>query len=337
MTQKELPLVTCSGTPREMGRQYGEQAASAIACNISSFAIQRDQTMLCAMQRTLDKYAPEILEELEGMAEGSGIDFELLLSYNHWELASAEGERCTVLLLHSRDAGLLVAKNNDSPPDEDGKFLIRQGKRSNGLPFTQVTYAGLLSGLDMANAAGLCNTHGSVGSCFARTGDRLDIRLRLYQLMQTCQTVDELLSGLKAVPLTGKGFSIGMGDKSGHSLILDAAVPFLGERDENKTFTFSTNLYEYPGLENADRRLPASRHICLFRNGFLKWQAQTEPPETLDDLQKITSSHAPWALCRHGGVHSSITDWSVIFQPQRGKALVAHGSPCRTPYREISL
>ena len=337
MNQNELPVIVCSGTPREMGRQYGEQAADMIRHNLEQFAIRRDRSMLDAMQKTLQEYAPAVLEELQGMAEGSGVEFELLLSYNHWELNSDDQDRCTVFAVQSEDAGLLIAKNNDSGAEEDSRFLIRKGQCGSGLPFMQLTYAGFLSGLDMVNAAGLCNTHGSVGSCFARTGNRLDIRLHLYQLLQSCRCVDELISKLRSIPLTGKGFSIAVGDAEGNSVLLDAAVPFIAERSRNRQFAYSTNLYEYPGLENADMRPASGRNICLWRNGYLKWVENQNPPRTLAQLQKLAASHEPWAPCRHGGIQRSTTDWSVIFQPQQGKVLVAHGHPCEKPYQEITL
>lgn len=337
MTQTELKIVECSGSPREMGRQYGEQAKEEIRCNLARFAPAQPEAMLRKMRSNLEKYAPEVLEELNGIAEGSGTDTDAVLAYNHWELNCDDAERCTVMVLRTEDAGILTAKNNDSPAGEDGRFVIRRGKSLHGIPFVQVTYAGSLSGLDMVNAEGLCNMHGSVGSRFARPQSPLDIRLRLYQLMQTCRSVAELAEGLRQIPLTGKGFSIGVSDRGGASLFLDAAVPFIAERARNKKFAFSTNLYEAPGFENADMRPPEKRNICLFRNGYLQWVARTAPPENLKQLQKLLSSHEPWAPCRHGGPHGSVTDWSVIAAPRPGKLLVSPGPPCRTPYKEYEI
>jgi len=337
MTQTELKLVECSGSPREMGRQYGEQAKEEIRCNLARFAPAQPESMLHLMRRNLEKYAPEVLEELNGIAEGSGSDPDAVLAYNHWELAGDDAERCTVMVLHTENEGILTAKNNDSPDGEDGRFVIRRGKSLHGIPFIQVTYAGSLSGLDMVNAEGLCNMHGSVGSRFARPRSSPDIRLRLYQLMQTCRSAEELVEGLRQIPLTGKGFSIGVSDRSGNSLFLDAAVPLIAERARNRKFAFSTNLYEAPGFENADMRNPAKRNVCLFRNGYLQWVSRTSPPEDLDGLEKLLSSHEPWAPCRHGGPHGSVTDWSAVAAPHLGKLLVSPGPPCRAPYREYTL
>lgn len=337
MNQKSLKVVECSGTPHEMGRQYGEQAWEEIRHNVNLFAVKRPESILLEMKHVLDRWAPEILDELAGMAEGAQVDLYALLAMNCWELNGGDADRCTVVVVHSPREGILIAKNNDSPPTEDGRFLIRRGKADGGLPFFQVGYAGSLSGLDMMNAEGLCNTHGSVGSCFARTGMRLDIRLQLYRLMQRCRNTDELVAGLNEIPLTGKGFSIAVADKRGSSVILDAAVPFLAVRARDRAFAYSTNLYEYPGMENSDMRLPEKRTVCVCRQGYLRWREENLPPQTLDDLKQLLSSHDPWAPCRHGGLHKSITDWSMIGLPQTGKLLVAHGSPCNHRYHEYSL
>lgn len=337
MLEKTLPIIKCSGTPLEMGIQYGLQAKEAIKSNLEKFALVYDKLMIAKMKESLQKFVPDVLEELEGIAQGSQVDLDLLLSYNHWELTNDDEERCTVFVLHSNDEGLLIAKNNDSPVGENGKFVIRQCNPNNKIAFTQVTYAGFISGLDMINATGLCNTHGSVGSAFERKGLRLDIRLALYNLMQTCSTIDEVVQQLEQYPLTGKGFSIALGDAKGNSIIVDAAVPFLGKRARNTKFAYSTNLYEYKGFENADMRLPNRRNICVYRNGYLKYVENTNPPKTLTELKNLASIHAPWSPCRHGGIQGSVTDWSVIFFAEKQKFLIAHGQPCENEYQEMSI
>ena len=336
MNRKELKRLECAGSPREMGRAYGEQAFAEIRHNLERFPWKPSGTMLDGMKRAIAERDPEILEELTGIAEGADVSEDALIAMNHWELTQIDdAERCTVAVVRSERDGLLIAKNNDSPLGEDYRFVIRRGTPAHGIPFLQVCYAGSLSGLDMMNAEGLCNTHGSVGSRFARPGIRLDIRLRLYRLMRSCRDIGSLIRGLHEFPLTGKGFSIAVADRQGNSAILDAAVPFFGIRAENRPFAYSTNLYEYPGLEDADMRRPDRRTICLQRQAYLRGIEQTNPPRTLEALKKLLSSHDPWAPCRHGGAHQSVTDWSMIGIPHKGELWVAQGFPCTEPYREV--
>lgn len=330
----------CTGTPFEMGYQYGEQAREEIRWNAMEETRNLAPEQLAAFAATampaLEKFAPDALEEMRGMAQASGMEFTRILRINHVDTFDGES-RCTPVILRHSDAGLIVAKNDDAPPHESFRFVIRKIVPAHGIPAFSVARAGWLSGLDMMNAAGLANTHGSVGSVFPRPGIRLDIRLYLYGLMQQCETIDSLMEKLEQLPLTGKGFSIGCGDRNSECAFIDAAVPLIAVRSRNRAFDYSTNLYQTPGLEHADCRAPVKQHICQYRQGYLRWVEETRPPQTLADLQTLLRSHEPWAPCRHGGAHQSVTNWSLICLPQQGKLLLAAGPPCQNNYKEYSF
>jgi predicted choloylglycine hydrolase len=337
-----LKIIECSGTPLEMGRQYGEQAKNEIQRNVELFSRswnlrECEETIAPTIKIVIERYLPELHPELSGIAEGAGVDLRHILLMNHVDSFGSSAERCTPVILRNSPEGTIVAKNNDAPAREEFSFIIRKCIPEKGIPSIQVTYAGWLSGLDCMNAEGLANTHGSVGSVFDKSGSRIDIRLKGYQLMHSCRTTDEFITGLNEVPLTGKGLNIAVGDAQGSTAMLDAAVPFIAVYNRNKKFDYATNLYKSPGLENADMRPPDKRDICVSRYGYLKWRAETSPPENLDDIKKLLSSHEPWAPCRHGGAHGSKTLWSMINLTKSRKVLLAHGSPCKNEYKEYSL
>jgi len=341
LSEKMLTFIECSGSPLQMGREYGEQTKNEIQRNIELFGrswdISRSGEKIAKIEHVIKKYLPEAYPELLGISEGANVDVGHVLLMNHVDTFGDDVERCTPVLLRSEKDGMIIAKNNDSPSPEDYRFVLRKCKPDTGVPFIQVTYAGWLSGLDCMNAEGLANTHGSVGSIFNKSGSRIDIRLKSYQLMQTCRTVDGFIGGLNGTPLTGKGFNIAAGDASGNTVMLDAAVPFIAVFNHNKKFDYATNIYKFPGLENADMRAARERDICVYRYGYLKWLEETTPPENLDDIKKLLSCHAPWAPCRHRGPHDSQTDWSMINLIKDRKTLVAYGAPCKNKYKEYNL
>ena len=62
-----LPFVECSGSPREMGRQYGEQAREPIQSNIQMWVGSRfrlSESFLGNVRDVCRRYVPEVLEEL---------------------------------------------------------------------------------------------------------------------------------------------------------------------------------------------------------------------------------------------------------------------------------
>ena len=336
-----LKFIECSGTPLEMGRQYGEQAKPEIQRDLEMRCRHADRARLKIFAdlaaRVLSLHLPDVLAELKGISEGAGVELPRVLFANHVDTFGDNVERCTPVILRNSPEGTIIAKNNDAPLDEDYPFIIRKCRPEKGIPSIQVTYAGWLCGLDYMNAEGLAATHGSVGSIFDKSGMRVDIRLKAYQLMRSCRTTDDFITGLNNTPLTGKGFNIAVGDNKGDTVMLDAAVPFIVVRNRNKQFDYATNIYKSTGLENADMRTPEQQDICHYRYAYLKQLEETKQPKNLNDIKNLLSSHESWAPCRHGGEGGSKTEWSMICLPGKRKILVSHGSPCKNEYKEYNL
>lgn len=336
-----MKFIECSGSPLQLGREYGEQVKNDIQRNAELFGclwdINNCDDTVAKIKYVIKKYLPEVYSEITGIAEGANISIEHILLMNHVDTFGDSVERCTPIILKSPEDGIIIAKNNDSPSPEDYRFVLRKCKPDKGIPFIQLTYSGWLSGLDMMNANGLANTHGSVGSRLDKSGERIDIRLVMYALMKKCSKVKDVILQLNNYPLTGKGFNIALGDADNESAMLDAAVPFIAVSNHNKKFDYAANIYTSPGLESTDMRAPGKRDICVYRYGYLKWLEQTNAPEKLNDIKKLLSSHEPWAPCRHRGPHGSQTDWSMINLVKDRKILVADGAPCKNKYKEYSL
>lgn len=335
-------FVECAGSPRDMGRQYGEQAREAIHANIETFGKSWDrehgETYERITRRLLSASLPDVLEEMDGIAEGSGVPERDILMMNQMNTYGEWcREECTPLALQRSDVGPIVAKNNDGDLQASYRYVMRKCRPERGLPLVQVTYAGWLSGLDSMNAEGLGNTHGSVGSKFDKSGPRVDVRLWLYELMRNCRTTIDLVKGMLAGSLTGKGFSIVVLDAAGHSAVIEAAVPVIAMRDLDRPFIYSTNLYVSEVLKSMDTRDQAGKEIGLRRYGYLNWVEQTRMPATLEDIKRLLSSHEPWAPCRHGGPHLSHTEWSMIGLPAKKTLLISQGPPCVAPYQEVAV
>ncbi len=333
----KMKIVECHGPPRNMGRQYGEEARDDILFEIEhlgkSFLREGLSRWYFRAEKVLSAYLPDLLEELRGIAEGAGADPRLLLAMNFVDTFDDHTERCTPLLLHDSPDGVIIAKNNDAGAEEPCRFVTLIRRPDHGVPTVTVTYAGWLSGLDSMNQEGLVNTHGSVGSKFNRSGDRIDIRLVVMHAMQSCRSVDDFLEILQRFPLTGKGFSIAVADRSGHSFFLDAAVPKLIKRSENVPFAWSANLYYASEVEFADTRSPDYRPFCVERSRYL---AKQEVPHDLEDIRRLLADHScRYAPCRHGGDAHSLTKWSMIVLPCKGEFYLADGLPCRTSYERI--
>ncbi|MFG1681299.1 C45 family autoproteolytic acyltransferase/hydrolase [Nonomuraea sp. NPDC049269] len=92
MSLTSLPVVEIAGGPRERGRQYGEQARDrihrAMAYYTEAFGHSSGLTWPQVTQRAArwvepsKAFAPDLVEEMEGVAEGAGLDFLDIVALN---------------------------------------------------------------------------------------------------------------------------------------------------------------------------------------------------------------------------------------------------------------
>lgn len=127
MQTPPIPLIELSGPPRERGRQYGEAARSRVEAALSFYqASFRRSSGLEWEQVTerarlwlpsVESFAPDLLEELRGVAEGAGTGLLDLMALN------ARGE-----IVYDRtfarmgESGDTAAENDprEQQPDTDG-------------------------------------------------------------------------------------------------------------------------------------------------------------------------------------------------------------------------
>jgi len=336
-----LKIVKCKGTPREMGRQYGEQAKGEIVKNLTCLRIEEREitpAFIESVRTVLSNWSQETLEELEGLSESSGVSIGKIFALNHVDFFNhgRSNPRCTSIAINSGPDGPILGKNNDGDID-DSQFIVRLSNPDTGLPMIQITYAGWLSGLDAMNADGLVNGHSSAGSIFDKSGEKMDVRLWTYHLMRRCSTTQQFVERIEGVPITGKGFNIVLADPTGDICVVEAAVPEINYRNRHDAFVFATNHFITEPFKNADGRTLQQKVISQNRYKHLELVAQHSPPKDQTGVETVLKSHDGWGPCRHGKNQVSHTQWSMIGLPQKSLLLVSDGPPCKHVYHPFDL
>jgi isopenicillin-N N-acyltransferase-like protein len=173
-------LTVISGKPRERGKQYGQKFKDAIRAFLDKEIYQ-----VCAKQASREEllryagkcaeavkeYSPTIMEELGGIAEGTGLELEeAVLITLHEETAGHKGgvvppiQHCTALAAgppDTRDGKTYVGQNWDWMASVYGLSSMLYWKRSEGPSLLAYAYPGLWVGAGL-NSAGvaLCWTWG---------------------------------------------------------------------------------------------------------------------------------------------------------------------------------
>ena len=77
--EEKLPVTVVYGTPREMGEHYGEVMQSSISDFLASGYVAFPNPALQAVWNDAETWLdPRILEEIEGIADGAGVNLGLL-------------------------------------------------------------------------------------------------------------------------------------------------------------------------------------------------------------------------------------------------------------------
>lgn len=125
--KREFRVIECKGTPHEIGRQYGEGCRDSILKSMeinfgiptSGYNISQEQLINSAKKYLplVKSFDPELIEMIEGQAEGAGISFE-----------QAFALRCTLELgpYYPRLSGLCTSFAARGKATRGGKTILGQ-------------------------------------------------------------------------------------------------------------------------------------------------------------------------------------------------------------------
>lgn len=220
-----LPVVVVSGSPHDMGFQYGRALAAQIRTGLALYLDHQvteewhypvDYQRRCAESMS-KRIPPEFLEEMRGVAEGAGVDYDQVLRmHTHADMVhfghgwgkpnAAPGMDCSNFAVWGRwttNGQLLHGRNLDwaTGTGVQQSACIYVGLPASGTPFALVTYAGCIGGVTGMNAAGL--TFGEMtSSSSAETLDGMPLFVIVRNLLEHCRTIDEAVAMVKAYPRT---------------------------------------------------------------------------------------------------------------------------------------
>jgi isopenicillin-N N-acyltransferase like protein len=172
MTSSRFAVLEISGSPRQRGRAHGEELRPLIAERDWSWRreieartkISADDFIEDFLQRTnftpaIERWTPDLLEEVKGIAEGSGLSYRAILAAQfmdeEWWFQRQYRNHCSSFGAAAGDGHpALVGQTMDLPNWMDGfqTLLLIRGARP-GLDAYVVTAAGMIALMGM-------NSHG---------------------------------------------------------------------------------------------------------------------------------------------------------------------------------
>lgn len=346
---KEFRLLTISApTPRERGIQYGTQAKEEIALCIETYRSRFSGVRGLGWERAREVSLeflphiragmPDMLEELEGIAQGSQTDLGDLMVLNcRYEILHFPSEsECTSFALQreaTAEGHVYVGQNWDNRPTLlPHSLLLHITEEESGRVIFGLTEAGQLIRTGFTSA-GVGQCANSLRSSLDTEGTGIPSTFVRRKLL-TMDRLEDMAALILEAPRSVSGnFCIASRENTAVDIEAVPGYPACFE-PVNGILTHANHLL-------ANRELDISTDE-KFRGEWLYELLNRRAGEiTTEYIMECLRDHKgyPQSLCSHVTETGKLwqTNASLIYDLDAGKAWVCYGPPCEGTYQEYSL
>jgi isopenicillin-N N-acyltransferase-like protein len=346
-----------AGSHREIGRQIGEAFSPQVHHSLQT-ARQLIESVSDRLQLEWEgariqarKYIPfaqerypQYVEEVVGIAEGSGVEFDDLAVLNVMEAVTMDAlhlTKCTSMAVNDErtaDGHVLVAHNEDWMPEDEADVYVLHVTPDDEAPFLAMTYGGLLPNIGI-NAHGIAQCCDSVYPNDSRIGIP---RVFASRAVLAARTPAEAL-GSMLVTHRAAGYNHLLAHESGELYNVEVSARRFAILYAEDGYLAHTNHYldrQMQAIESEPDELLSTR-VRYFRTLRL---LKGETLHSVKSLQAIQRDHVnfPNSICNH-----AVEDLVPMDREKTINALVidltaraihmAWGNPCENQYHTFYL
>ncbi len=373
-----FPIIALSGSAYERGCQYGQQAIPQIRHSIASYArlfAYRKGASWADMQRAaesylpvLREYAPDVLEEMRGIADGAGIGLLEIIALNaRTELMSGSSREIMHpayydALATNHDAGVpdhgecttvaalpettvrretLLAQTWDWNGDQREACVVLRYTRP-GLPNAiTVTEGGIVAKIGL-NAAG-------VGVCLnilASLADGAEPGMPVHVLLRQLLDVSSVREGVALAKRARAGASscVTVADKAGHAVSMEVTPSGVGELHPCEGLLVHTNHCMVDSARIGERPLVATSSTQpRFDRATELLQAERQKITTATLINVLRDREGDeMAICRLPNLDLHPADrvesvLGVVMELDRGVMHIAPDVPCNVEFEPVEV
>jgi len=342
------PEFTVHGSPREMGRQFGE-AARELVRGFAAAALDRvNLTMRVSRQQAettaaksleyAEKYSPDSVAELRGVAEAAGLDLlDVMILQARNQLQNEPEAGCTSLSLSAASGqGRLLAQNWDNDPGLDPFTCVLTRKPTGKPALLNVTQAGLIAYIGFNDAGvGVCLNTLPAPSRPIGVPHYFQVR-EIFEQHSLDGVVHTVRRAHRAIPANIM-LTTPEGPADLEVTIDDVHVL---RADEQGRVTH-TNHCRHPALAGINASFPELIQSQPRQERIDR--LLSDGANTVDRLKTILRNHEdhPRSICRHPNADPGVGHWrtvfSVIIEPEARRMHLTRGTPCEQPYEVYEL
>ena len=353
---RHIPVITGEGTPFQRGLHLGRLAREQVLHSVTAYlhifkrisGLSQDAVFKHAERflPSIAAYAPHLLEEMQGIAEGAGCHLYEIIAINaRTELMYGVTHKpeCTAIAVGaeaSADGHLRLAQNWDWHPSLVGALVLWIVKREDGPDLLTLTEAGIVGKIGM-NAAGLAMCINLLKSDSDSSGPAVPMHVILRRILEEASTIEEACALIR------------------HSARCTSCNHLLADRSGAIADVEATPAGQH--ILPAKNGVLAHTNHCIQPDLFSRDRYAREYPETLarheriqalvgekavdeQALQTMLADHttSPNSICLHNHTAWAFRDQgesiaSIIFDLSSGTFDIADGPPCQHQYERYGI
>ena len=340
-----LRTVSAEGSHREVGVEIGEQCRDIARRMVrETKAYYRDMhgttpsRMLANARKVLPatrKYAPGAVEELEGYAEGAGLEFDEVfasLCDHGWN-----GRGCTDIAVSDRwtkDDCVYAAHNEDVEPGNIRNVVLARVEPDDEPGYIAMSYGGIAPTVGL-NAAGISLTGNAVEPTDVRPG------IPKMLIARHILSADGLYAALKASMPVGRGHSFNniVCDLNGEIYSMEGSATAFDPIYAEDGYLVHTNHYLSPRMWEFEADMH-TRFSSIIRYNRARRLFRDELGEvSVGTFKRVLSDHVgfPESICRHPDQNlcehdQAMTIFSSVIDLTDKVMWVCYGNPCEGEY-----
>jgi hypothetical protein len=275
------------------------------------------------------QHFPYIIQELQGIADGSGLSLDEIFWLNTFNAVGRLKDTPACSTVIRRDpAGLLhLGKTSDTNEDQRRMAILRR-VRDQGRDFYVLGWVGTVWVEVALTRSGLALGMNSAPAQPGQSASGIGQHFGAYPVLFEADTVEQAIAAFGRMRFAGKGLVLGLADASGDAAIVEKTGTAQGvirlRPDQNGII--GVNDFQTASLKPYNqRRAEASLRSCKHRReAFEQWAANTAG-RAEDILQLFTRP----PLCRNDGPQ---TVAAAILSPATGEFRLTGLSPSMVQY-----
>jgi isopenicillin-N N-acyltransferase-like protein len=353
-----FPIIEVEGTPFEIGKAYAERIKPQIDISMDTYkAMFQDFSNISwdSAKKYAKKFIPvitefdaDIMEEIRGVAEGSGYAVEDILALNVRSEIVLQGgliDGCTSFALtpqitEGRESW--IAQNWDWKIQQRRAYVLLRIRQKNKPDIDLFTEAGIVGKLGF-NSAGLGVCLNALASDYKLDEPCVPLHIVLRSILNS-PTLSDAIFNIAKMPLACCANFL-MGHSNGEAISVEVAPGDFDVIYADEGWAAHTN--HFTSLRLARFRDTGKKS---FPDTFLRYGRVRQllrgytRPIGLPDIKEMLRDHTdfPDGICRHENPRDIPgkrmgTVFSIIMNLSRREMYITPGNPCQTPYHLYKL